>query len=208
MEAFGQTAARSVAVGFQVLEIHAAHGYLLHEFLLPLSNQRTDEYGGSLNNRARALYEVVQVIRSRIPEQVPLFVRVSATDWTEGGLTPEDVVEVVRHLKTLGVGFDRLFGWRERCWSPSSGRTGIPDSVCGRNPARGCYSHGSGRPDYQPGAGRPNYSSGPSGSGFAGSGTASRSLPAASCSRKTGRYCKVAVAISSRCACRIAAQVK
>lgn len=71
--------------GFQVIEIHAAHGYLLHEFLSPLSNQRTDQYGGSLENRMRLPVRVAERLRQRIPEDMPLFVRISATDWVEGG---------------------------------------------------------------------------------------------------------------------------
>jgi 2,4-dienoyl-CoA reductase-like NADH-dependent reductase (Old Yellow Enzyme family) len=101
--AFSECAARAVKAGFRLIEIHAAHGYLLHEFLSPLTNHRTDEYGGSLENRSRALSEVVTAVRARIPEGMPLFVRVSVTDWAEGGLVPEDVIEVARQLKSLGV---------------------------------------------------------------------------------------------------------
>src|SRR6185312_2207912 len=85
VEAFAQAAKRSVAAGFQLLEIHAAHGYLLHEFLSPVSNRRTDEYGGSLENRSRFLRRVVEATRKVIAESVPLFVRISATDWASAG---------------------------------------------------------------------------------------------------------------------------
>jgi 2,4-dienoyl-CoA reductase-like NADH-dependent reductase (Old Yellow Enzyme family) len=99
-----QTAAqRSLRAGFEIAEIHAAHGYLLHEFLSPLSNQRTDAYGGTLANRMRFLLEVVDVVRQVWPEELPLLVRLSATDWTEGGLTITDTVEVSRVLKEHGV---------------------------------------------------------------------------------------------------------
>lgn len=101
--AFADTACRAVSAGFQLIEIHSAHGYLLHEFLSPLANKRTDEYGGTLENRARVLQEVVSAVRSVIPDQIPVFVRVSATDWVEGGLTVEEVIEVARRLKPLGV---------------------------------------------------------------------------------------------------------
>ncbi|MEO6912635.1 MAG: oxidoreductase, partial [Candidatus Baltobacteraceae bacterium] len=84
-------------------EIHAAHGYLLHEFLSPISNQRTDLYGGSFENRIRALCEVVEAVRKIIPDQMPLFVRLSASDWIEGGWTSEDSVKLARVLKGLGV---------------------------------------------------------------------------------------------------------
>jgi 2,4-dienoyl-CoA reductase-like NADH-dependent reductase (Old Yellow Enzyme family) len=101
--AFGEAAARAAQAGFELIEIHSAHGYLLHEFLSPLTNERTDEYGGDLHSRARALYEVVAAVRQRIPEKIALFVRVSATDWVPGGLKVEDVVEVAKRLKGMGV---------------------------------------------------------------------------------------------------------
>ena len=101
--AFVAAAQRAAGAGFQFLEIHAAHGYLLHEFLSPLSNRRTDAYGGNLHQRAQLLYEVVEGVRSVISGDMPLFVRISSTDWVEGGITVEDMVKVVHHLKTLGV---------------------------------------------------------------------------------------------------------
>lgn len=103
VQSFRDATQRSLQAGFQVIEIHAAHGYLLHQFLSPLSNTRTDEYGGSLANRMRFLVEVVDAIREVWPEELPLFVRLSATDWTEGGLTIEDSVEISRVLKQHGV---------------------------------------------------------------------------------------------------------
>ena len=103
VEAFKQAAVRSLQAGFQVLEIHGAHGYLAHEFLSPLSNHRTDGYGGSYENRIRFTLEVVQAVRSVWPESLPLFLRISATDWVEGGWTIEDSVELARRVKPLGV---------------------------------------------------------------------------------------------------------
>ncbi|MCK8490545.1 NADPH dehydrogenase NamA [Spirosoma sp. RP8] len=100
---FQDAARRSVEAGFQVIEIHAAHGYLLHEFLSPLSNQRTDEYGGSFDNRIRLLLEVVSHVQAVWPEEYPLFVRISATDWTEGGWTVEDSVALANVLQSKGV---------------------------------------------------------------------------------------------------------
>ena len=101
--AWAAAARRAVDVGFEVLELHAAHGYLLHEFLSPLSNVRTDAYGGSLENRARLLVEVVDAVRAAVPDATPLFVRVSASDWVEGGLDVEQVAEVTRTLAGHGV---------------------------------------------------------------------------------------------------------
>jgi 2,4-dienoyl-CoA reductase-like NADH-dependent reductase (Old Yellow Enzyme family) len=94
---------RSREAGFQVIEVHAAHGYLLHEFLSPLSNQRDDRYGGSLENRARLLREVVVAVRTQWPEPRPLFVRVSATEWAEGGWDIDECVELARWLQQDGV---------------------------------------------------------------------------------------------------------
>jgi 2,4-dienoyl-CoA reductase-like NADH-dependent reductase (Old Yellow Enzyme family) len=103
VEAFAAAARRAVAAGFDVLEVHAAHGYLLHEFLSPLSNQRSDEYGGSFENRARLWVEVVEAIKLAVGEQVPLVVRLSATDWVEGGWTADDSVRLARLLGAAGV---------------------------------------------------------------------------------------------------------
>jgi 2,4-dienoyl-CoA reductase-like NADH-dependent reductase (Old Yellow Enzyme family) len=86
-----------------VIELHAAHGYLIHEFLSPLINKRKDQYGGSLENRTRIVRELVQAVRKVWPEELPLFMRISATDWTEGGWMPEESVELARMVKTLGV---------------------------------------------------------------------------------------------------------
>lgn len=94
---------RAIAAGFKVIEIHAAHGYLLHEFYSPLSNRRTDEYGGSFDNRIRLLLEVVEAVQEVWPVGNPLFVRISASDWTEGGWTIEDSIALAKILKDMGV---------------------------------------------------------------------------------------------------------
>lgn len=94
---------RALAAGYEVIELHAAHGYLLHEFFSPLSNHRQDEYGGSFENRIRLLLEVVEATRAVLPEHLPLLVRVSATDWTEGGWTAADTVQLAGILKEKGV---------------------------------------------------------------------------------------------------------
>ena len=101
--AFGDAAERAVAAGFDVLEVHAAHGYLLHEFLSPLSNDRDDEYGGSFDNRVRLLLEVVHELRRRLADSVPVIVRVSATDWAEGGWGGDDTVRLAGLLRRAGV---------------------------------------------------------------------------------------------------------
>jgi 2,4-dienoyl-CoA reductase-like NADH-dependent reductase (Old Yellow Enzyme family) len=103
VRAFEEAARRATESGFRVIEVHAAHGYLLHQFLSPLSNQRTDRYGGSFDNRSRLLHEVIIAVRKRWPERLPLFVRISATDWAEGGWDIEQSVELSRNLGQLGV---------------------------------------------------------------------------------------------------------
>ncbi len=100
---FTAAAERSVKAGFKVIEIHAAHGYLINEFLSPLSNHRTDEYGGSFENRIRLLLEVVAVVRNVIKDEFPLFVRISATDWVKGGWNESDSVSLAKVLKTKDV---------------------------------------------------------------------------------------------------------
>jgi 2,4-dienoyl-CoA reductase-like NADH-dependent reductase (Old Yellow Enzyme family) len=100
---FKSATKRAVQAGFQVLEIHAAHGYLLHQFLSPLSNLRTDEYGGSFENRIRFTLEVLEAVQSEWPSDLPLFVRISATDWADGGWNIEESVQLSQILKEKGV---------------------------------------------------------------------------------------------------------
>ena len=103
VQAFAEAACRALTAGFKVLEIHAAHGYLLQEFLSPLSNRRTDCYGGSFDHRIRMLCETASAVRQVWPERLPLFVRISSTDWHEDGWTVDESVELARRLGPLGV---------------------------------------------------------------------------------------------------------
>jgi 2,4-dienoyl-CoA reductase-like NADH-dependent reductase (Old Yellow Enzyme family) len=103
VEAFGRCARRALDAGFEVVEVHGAHGYLLHEFLSPLSNRREDRYGGSFENRTRLAREVVAAVRREWPERLPLFFRVSSTDWIEGGWDVEETVELAKLLREQGV---------------------------------------------------------------------------------------------------------
>jgi len=100
---FKSAALRAMKAGFKVIEIHSAHGYLLHEFLSPISNKRTDEYGGSFENRIRLLTNIIKSVKSVWPTGNPVFVRISSTDWTEGGWMPADSVKLASVLKELGV---------------------------------------------------------------------------------------------------------
>ncbi len=103
VHAFREAAARAREAGFEVAEIHAAHGYLIHEFLSPLVNRRTDQYGGSFDNRIRLCLDIVEAVRQVWPERLPLFVRLSCTDWVEAGWDLDQSVELVRRLKLRGV---------------------------------------------------------------------------------------------------------
>jgi 2,4-dienoyl-CoA reductase-like NADH-dependent reductase (Old Yellow Enzyme family) len=101
--AFRRATSNAVAAGFRVIEIHAAHGYLMHSFLSPLSNHRTDAYGGAFENRVRMLIETVRHVRSAMPDNLPLFVRLSCSDWVEGGWSLEESIVLAGLLKTEGV---------------------------------------------------------------------------------------------------------
>jgi 2,4-dienoyl-CoA reductase-like NADH-dependent reductase (Old Yellow Enzyme family) len=103
ISAFADAARRACEAGFRVIEIHAAHGYLVHEFLSPFSNQRTDAFGGSFENRTRILRKIVAAVRDAWPERAPLFVRISATDWIDGGWDIQQSVELARQLRDLGA---------------------------------------------------------------------------------------------------------
>ena len=101
--AFRTAAGRALAAGFDVVEVHAAHGYLIHEFLSPLVNTRTDDYGGSYDNRVRVCLEIVDAVRGVWPERLPVLVRISSTDWKNGGWDLEQSIELARRLKSHGV---------------------------------------------------------------------------------------------------------
>jgi 2,4-dienoyl-CoA reductase-like NADH-dependent reductase (Old Yellow Enzyme family) len=103
IEAFRQAARRVVSAGFDFIEVHAAHGYLLHQFLSPLANQRTDAYGGSFENRTRLVLQVVDAVRDELPAHLPLFVRISATDWADGGWDIDQSVQLAHLLRDHGV---------------------------------------------------------------------------------------------------------
>src|SRR5207237_280100 len=100
---FAAAARRACRAGFRVLEIHGAHGYLIHEFLSPLSNRREDDYGGSFENRTRLCREIVAAVRSEWPKELPLFLRISSTDWVDGGWNINDSVKLAGELKQIGV---------------------------------------------------------------------------------------------------------
>jgi 2,4-dienoyl-CoA reductase-like NADH-dependent reductase (Old Yellow Enzyme family) len=144
---YAETARRAERLGIDLLEIHAAHGYLLHSFLSPLSNQRNDEYGGPLEGRMRFVLEVFRTVRDAWPSPKPLGVRISATDWIEGGWSIEDSVTLARRLKALGCDYI----------TASSGgilpaehrrRAGVSSPVCAAHPRGSWHSHHGRRIDY------------------------------------------------------------
>ena len=102
MQSFAATAARARDAGFRIAELHGAHGYLIHSFLSPISNRRNDAYGGDLAGRARFLMETIDAVRAVWPDSLPLFVRLSCSDWLPGGLTLEDTVAIARMLAARG----------------------------------------------------------------------------------------------------------
>ena len=103
VRAFADAARRALGAGFELIELHGAHGYLVHQFLSPLVNARTDQYGGNFQNRTRVLREIIEAVRQVWPERLPLWLRISASDWTEGGWSIEDSIALARQVKPLGV---------------------------------------------------------------------------------------------------------
>ena len=148
------------------LEIHAAHGYLLHEFLSPLANQRTDGYGGSFENRARLLVEVVEAVRAVWTEERPVWVRISATDWAEGGWDIDESVELARVLAELEVDLIDVSP-AVSCATSRSPRARLPGAVRRADPPRSRHRHRRGRTDHRARAGRDDRLLRPGGRGAA-----------------------------------------
>ena len=152
VEAFAAAAARALAAGFDVVEVHAAHGYLIHEFLSPLSNTRTDRYGGSFEHRVRLCVEIVDAVRRVWPEARPLFVRLSATDWTEGGWDIDQSVMLARLLRDHGADLiDCSSGGNVD--REDSHCSGISGAVCRAHSPRGRCGDGRRRVDHDAAAG-------------------------------------------------------
>ena len=149
VRAFADAAGRALAAGYRVVEIHSAHGYLLHQFLSPISNQRKDQYGGKFTNRCRLLCEVVAAVRQVWPEDFPLLVRLSATDWLEDGWSLDESVELSRRLATTGVDRSTLPPAEPRCRKFPVGRA--TDRLRRTHPPRGRYRHRRRWPDHRAG---------------------------------------------------------
>ena len=146
---FSDAAHRALQAGFEVVEVHAAHGYLLHEFLSPLSNQRTDDYGGSLRNRARLLLRVAEAVRKTWPAKWPMFVRISATDWVPEGWDLPQSIELAKWLNDLGVDLIDCSSGGTAPQSKYSCRPRLSSAVRRSDPARGEDRHWRRRPDHR-----------------------------------------------------------
>ena len=161
VKSFADSAQRAAAAGFQVLELHGAHGYLIHQFLSPHSNARTDQYGGSLENRMRFALEVVKAVRRQWPDELPLFFRVSAPDWLSGdtddprpGWTVNDTIELSHRLKTLGVDLMDVSTGGSAPGRKDSGCARLSSSLRRTCPQRSRHSDGRRRNDHGTGPSR------------------------------------------------------
>jgi NADPH2 dehydrogenase len=151
--AWEAAAIQAEAAGFDLVEIHGAHGYLNHQFLSPLSNQRADRYGDPLAKRMHFLIRVAEAVRQAWPQHKPLLVRLSAIDWVDGGLTPDEVVAVARELKARGVDLVDCSCAGSAPVAPPC-RPWLPGALCRQGPARGWDRHGSSGPHHHTRAGR------------------------------------------------------
>ena len=157
-QAFADAAKRAESAGFDVVEIHSAHGYLLHEFLSPLSNLREDAYGGSFENRTRAVRETVEAIRKVWPDRSPLFIRISATDWAEGGWNIDESVALAKMVKPMGIDLVDCSSGALGSRRYHSRRSWISGSIFSTDSRRCWHRHGRGRDDYRTKAGQFHHS--------------------------------------------------
>ena len=148
-EAFVTAAKRAVRIGFDAIELHAAHGYLLHSFVSPISNKRTDGYGGSLAARMRFPLEIARAVRAVVPEGTPLGARMTGSDWVEGGLTPDDAVAFAKALKAAGLDYVHFLGRHHCRHAPDRGRQ-HERPVRREGEGRGRHCHPHGRADCHP----------------------------------------------------------
>ena len=201
IEAFAAAARRALAAGFRLLEVHAAHGYLLHEFLSPLSNERSDRYGGDFEGRIRLPLEVVAAVREAWPAELPLSVRISASDWVDGGWSLDDSIALAQRLGPLGVDLvDCSSGGNSPAQQIALGPGyQVPFSV--GHPPRGRHRHRRGRPDHRAAAGRGDPARGRRRRDPARPRVAARRILAAACRRRAGsRGRRLALAVPARAA--------
>ncbi len=151
---FEAAAGRALEAGFKVVEIHAAHGYLLHEFLSPFANFRSDAYGGSLENRMRLPLRVAEAVRARVPRGLPVFMRISATDWVKGGWDIEQSIEFARRAKERGIDLIDVSSGALVPDAKVPGRQGLPGPLRQAHSRRGEDQNRGGRHDHRRGSGR------------------------------------------------------
>ena len=194
--AFAAAARRACQAGFRVVEIHAAHGYLIHEFLSPLSNKREDDYGGSFENRTRLCREIVAAVRSAWPKELPLFMRISATDWVDGGWDIEQSVKLAGQLKQMGVDLIDCSSGGNVASRENSGRSRLPNGFCRTDPPRSRNHDRRGRNDHFSRSGGAHHSDGTGGCGDHGPRVFARSVLAIASGPRTGATDRMAGAIS------------
>ena len=199
VRAFADAAKRVDKAGFDLVEIHAAHGYLLHEFLSPLANQRTDRYGGSFDNRIRLLLEVVDAVRAAWPDRLPVFVRISATDWADGGWSPDESVELAKRLREHGVDLVDVSSGGQVPSAKIPVGAGIPGAVCSADSQRSGNPNGCCGDDYPASASQRHRREWRGGHCAAGAGDAARSLLAPACGCGVGGNGELAGAVFARC---------
>ncbi len=173
---FKAAAARALKAGFDVIEIHGAHGYLIHEFLSPLSNHRTDEYGGSFENRTRLLLEVIESIQEVWPAGNPLFLRISSTDWTEGGWTDEDSAALGEILINKGIDLVDCSSGGNVATAKNTAGPRLPGGVCRKGKKGKRHTDGRRRFDHRSKTGRRYYPKRPGRYGNAGPAVIARSV--------------------------------
>ena len=156
-----QAAQRAVRVGFEAIELHVAHGYLLHEFVSPLSNTRTDSYGGSLENRMRFPLEVAHAVRAVVPKSVVLGARITGSDWMEGGVTPDDAVALAKGLKAASVDYACVSSGGVVATAKIAFAPNYQVPFAAKVQGRGRHRHPRRRPDRRAGPGRSHHQLGP-----------------------------------------------
>ena len=153
-QAFADAAVRAQQIGIDAIELHAAHGYLLHQFLSPIANQRTDAYGGSLENRMRFPLEVFEAVRAALPDGYPVGIRLSATDWVDGGWNLEQSIAFSQALRERGCAFIHVSSGGVSPLQKIALGPGLPGAVCRGHPHRHRPADDRGRPDHRAGTGR------------------------------------------------------
>ncbi len=197
-EAFVMSARRAVRVGFDAIELHAAHGYLIHSFVSPVSNKRTDGYGGALAARMRFPLEVAKAVRAVVPAALPLGARITGDDWIDGGLTPDDAVTFAKALKAEGLDFVCISSGGVSTDSRPAQVAGTQRAVCREGQAGGRHLDARGRTDFDAETGRSHHRRGQGRHGGAGARLSRQSALGLARRANARRRCSAAAAIPAR----------